>query len=424
MKSFSSFSFGCRVNQAELENINREFQKKGFQYRKENSDFIIINSCAVTQKAERKTRQLIYQLKRKYPDSKIIVTGCAATLWQQKKVNIKGIILIPNSQKNNLVKLLISRQKTNPKSDKNPFSKYLPSGRFLLKIQDGCNRHCSYCIVPFLRGTAKSQKISKIIREIKSAQNIKEVILTAINTENFGMHSRETLTELIRAIFTGTKVARICFGSIHPWSLTDEFLDYYKKIVNDKLLSKRFVHFFHIPIQSGSDRILKLMNRGYAIAEIAKKINKLHQINPHALIATDIIVGFPGETEKDFQETYNFLKKSPISKFHIFRFSKREGTRAFSLAKNLGEVKPQIMSVRAKKILLLGKDKYKEFQQNLLGQTYSALFLEKIINNYQEVLLNNGVSALIQIGKGNAGEIKEVLLQSFQEGKLIGKPIE
>ena len=211
-------------------------------------------------------------------------------------------------------------------------SKYLNSGRTLIKIQDGCQRFCSYCIVPYLRGTPRSETIENLKLKIKSlGKNIKEIIFTAINTEAFGFDTGEKLITLIDQTIEVTKIQRISFGSIHPWSIDNEFLDYYKKI----LPLKRLINFFHVPIQSGSNKILNLMKRSYTREEIMEKLQSIKRLNKFALIATDVIVGFLDETDKDFQDTYDFLEKSPISKFHIFRFSNRDNTAAHYMKKNL-----------------------------------------------------------------------------------------
>jgi len=224
----------------------------------------------------------------------------------------------------------------------------------MIKIQDGCDRFCSYCIVPYLRGKPKSKLIENIIKEIKTHNKPpNEVILTAINTECFGKDTGETLIQLIDAVLKQTTVPEISFGSIHPWSITDKFLQYYQSIIP----TNRCIPFFHIPIQSGSNKILKFMNRGYTKEELMEKLNKIKHINPQAFIGTDIIVGFPGETEVEFQETYEFLISAPIDKIHVFRFSPRPGTTAEKLEKIYKEITPEEKRLRSKLLLELSKKK-------------------------------------------------------------------
>lgn len=339
----------------------------GLVWSDKNPDFYIINSCAVTGKAEREVRQHIYQTRKKFPKTKIIVTGCAATDWKKNEDSIRGAdFLIPNNKKQSIPSI-IDQMSSKTGVDKSPtpqyrlnmltryHDKFLSSGRLMVKIQDGCDRYCSYCIVPYLRGSPKSKTIEEIVTTIQHYQNISEVILTAINTGCFGKDNEETLIDLIDTVLEKTTVPKISFGSIHPWSVTDEFLEYYQSIIP----TNRFVPFFHIPIQSGSNRILQLMNRGYTKEDIFKKLQKIKKINPEVFIGTDIIVGFPGETYKEFQETYDFVKYAPIDKIHIFRFSPRPGTAAEKLKKIHGEPTPEDKHERSQMLLELNKRKLK-----------------------------------------------------------------
>jgi len=349
-----SFVFGCRVNEAEKQQLDKQLIENGFIWNEKQPAFYIINSCAVTGKAEREVRQHIYQIRKRFPKSKIIVTGCSATLWIKNKTLLQEADHYVNNKDKNSILQLMTRGTSNqkPKQTKEEFhDKFLKSGKMMVKIQEGCNRFCSYCIVPYLRGPVKSETVSDIIKLIIQNQKLaKEVILTAINTDAFGKDTKETLIQLIESILMNTKVERVSFGSIHPWSITKEFLDWYRLNKDNP----RFVHFFHIPIQSGSNTILKLMNRKYTTKELLDNLNMLHEIDPNALIATDIIVGFPGETEIEFQETYTFLKNSPITKFHVFRYSNRPGTAASQLP---NEPTFQIKRERSKKLIDLSTKK-------------------------------------------------------------------
>lgn len=356
-QTFFSFSFGCRVNEAEKIALDTALLRLGYQWREKNPDIYIINSCAVTGKAEREVRQHIYQIRKRYPETTIIVTGCAATRWiMTNNAPNEADYYIPNLQKQSIPQLLQTIKEKQIRNQINPpltyRDKFLHSGRLMIKIQDGCDRFCSYCVVPYLRGKPHSRHIKEIIEEILTYDSsIKEVILTAINTECFGKDTGETLIQLIDAVLTQTTVPKVSFGSIHPWSITDEFLEYYQSIIK----TNRLIPFFHIPIQSGSNKILKLMNRGYTKEEILKKIKLIKKINPQAFIGTDIIVGFPGEKDKEFNETYEFLKNAPIDKIHVFRFSPRPGTTAEKLGKTYRE--PTSQEKHKRSGLLLGLNK-------------------------------------------------------------------
>jgi len=430
---FCSYSFGCRVNQAEKEEIDRQMIRAGFIYEDKRPNIFIINTCAVTQKAEREARQLIYKIKKENPECQIIITGCVATYWQKNNLyqNLPVNLLVQNTNKKFLINIVKKRlpqqfygdrsghQKIGPTTQKElVFDKLIASGRLLIKIQDGCHRFCSFCIVPYLRGLPKSVRIKDIINKINQLEgNIKEIILTAINTEAFGRDTKETFADLIRAVTEQTKVPRISFGSIHPLTINNTFLDLYKKIIPDG----RLVNFFHIPIQSGSNRMLSLMKRGYYEEEVAEKVQSIKRLNKNAFISTDIIVGFLEETDQDFEETYHFLKTVPIDKFHIFRFSKRKGTASYFMSQRLKEPSEFVKKIRAKKLQELSDKKLTDFKKSLINYQSPALFLNKRNGGCQEVLLDNQIPVWVKTLENHRGEIKNVKIISFKNGKLFGK---
>jgi len=432
MNTFFSYSFGCRVNEAEKEEIDRQMYKTGFIFEAKNPDIYIINTCSVTQKAEREARQMIFRVKKTLPNSKIVVTGCSATYWLKNNLQktLPIDLLIDNVNKQFLVDLIKSRLLNKTKT-KEPrlinlkqavTNKFIGSGRIMIKIQDGCQRFCTYCIVPYLRGTPKSFKINEIVNKVNSlnnVNNIQEVILTAINTEAFGLDTKESLIGLLQNIINKTSIPRISLGSIHPWSVNDAFFKFYKKY----LQKNRLVNFFHVPIQSGSNKILSLMKRGYTSEEMLQKLEKLRSLNEYSLIATDVIVGYFEENEADFKDTYNFLKKSPISKFHVFRYSKRDRTAGFYMAKRLKEPSSLIKTQRAKALIELSKKKYQAFMKKNLGRNTSILLLEKIIGNYQEGLTDNQLPIWIKKTSRKPGILVDVKIISYKRGQLFGKII-
>lgn len=425
--TFASFSFGCRVNYAEKQEIDRQMAKAGFVYEEKQPDIFIINTCSVTQKAEREGRQLIYQLRKKHPQAKIIITGCSATYWQKNSLynNLPVDLLINNVAKEFLVNLLMKRFFPQPKSNQRSLSraiynKFLNSGRLLIKIQDGCHRFCSFCIVPYLRGQPKSRKIKEILEKInQEKRDIKETILTAINSDAYGYDTKESFIDLVTTIVEQTKIPRISFGSIHPLTINNEFLDFYKTV----LPQRRLVNFFHIPLQSGSNKILSLMKRGYVKEQVMESVQSIKRLNKNTFITTDVIVGFLEETAAEFEKTYNLLKVAPIDRFHIFRFAKRKGTAAYFISKRLKEPDAQTKLKRAKILADLGKKKFQMFLQKQVGLNSSALFLNKKIKNYQEALLENQVPAYIESNKDLTGQIKNVKIISFKKGRVFGKII-
>jgi len=424
-KTFIIYSFGCRVNEAEKVQIQLGFEKKGFTYDEKAPSIGIINTCAVTAKAEREARQLIYKLKKKGL-GKLIITGCSATYWMKTKSlsKLPVDLCIENTNKDYLVDLVVNRFfctdspcPNNGAVLESAPDKFLRSGRLMLKIQDGCHRFCSYCIVPYLRGTPKSFSIHNLESKIHNYQNpISEVIFTAINTEAFGKDTGESLTDLIQTIIDKTNVPRISFGSIHPWSITPEFMRWYGSLKQ----KDRFVHFFHIPLQSGTNKTLSLMKRGYTTEEFIWKINEIHKTNPFAFIATDVIVGFLDESESDFETTYSFLEKSPISKFHVFRFSKREKTAAYYMAKRLKEPTSEEKKKRSKALIELSNRKYYEFLVQNIGRKSLALHIGAIKDGYQEALLDNQIPVYVKTNKNLNGTIQKVKVIEVKEKKLFG----
>jgi len=430
MKTFYSYSFGCRVNEAEKEEIDRQMLENGFIYEAKKPDIFIINSCCVTQKAEREVRQLIYRVKKENPKVLLVVTGCAATYWLRNKLyqTLPVNLIIDNINKQFLSDQPVLDRSGLPagKAGREKMvrtSKFINSGRLIVKIQDGCQRFCSYCIVPYLRGQPKSERIKNLELKIKNYQRkVSEVILTAINTEAFGIDTGEKFVDLVKTIINKTKIPRISFGSIHPWSIDEKFLRFYQEY----FLKKRLVNFFHVPLQSGSNKMLTLMKRGYKREEMLKKLQSIKRLNKYAFLSTDVIVGFPGETEKDFEETYDFLEKSSISRFHIFRFSKRKGTAAYFMTKYFKEPKDAEKIKRAKILAELGRKKYEEFLRKNVGRTSSVLFLQKRINGFHEGLLDNQLPIFVPIQPRRSyrpGRIINVKIIEFKKGRLFGKII-
>lgn len=430
METFDSFSFGCRVNQAEIEAINSELIQKGYKKDGANPDLYIINTCSVTKKAEREARKLIYKVSRENPKTKIIVTGCAATNWSKTNTKVDGVdYLIDNKGKEYVVELLEKKyKKIDSKIKKinkfdshqiNATDRFMRSGRVVVKIQDGCHRFCTYCIVPYLRGLPKSKKISEIISVINQYPDYSESILTAINTEAFGRDTKENFLDLIDKVLEKTNIPRISFGSIHPWSIDDNFIKKYKNWSNDD----RFVDFFHIPLQSGSNKMLNLMKRDYTREDFIERLEKIKDINEMAFIGTDVIVGFLEEKDSDFEDTYNFLEQTPISKFHVFRFSKREHTAAYHLSKRLEKPDVNKSKERSKRLRDLSRKKFLKFQQNHINKLFKALILEKEIDGLRQVVLSNNMLAYAKIDKDFTGEIKRVKIESCKKGLLFCKMI-
>lgn len=433
-KTFYSFSFGCRVNQAEKEALDRQLLNLGYEFDEKNPEMYIINTCSVTNKAEREAKQMVYQVRKNFPETKIVVTGCAATNWVKTRTEVKGVDLLIDNQNKEFMATLIEKRLQGTESSleglssaKNTYNslssatyqdKFLQSKRLIIKIQDGCQRFCTYCIVPYLRGLPKSIPVQTIIDTLNNMeQDYKEVILTAINTEAYGYDTKkETFLDLVKAVLEQTNAPRMSFGSIHPWSFTEDFFTLYEQYAQ----SKRWVHFFHVPLQSGSNKMLSLMKRNYTREEFVEKLDRLARLNPFAFIGTDVIVGFLEETDKDFDDTYTFLEQTPISKFHVFRYSERQHTAASYMGKRLNEPTPEEKKKRAHALAELGKKKYAAFVEKHVGHTFEALLLERREGNWQHALLENQIPVLVKTEKDLVGELKDVKVVENKEGNLLG----
>jgi len=422
-KTFQSFVFGCRVNEAERMKMDRQLIEAGYSVDLTSPSFLIINSCAITGKAEREAKQLIYQLRKNHPEARIVLTGCAATLWEKYNTIDDKIadIIVPNDKKSSLMSSLLihwGSPSATAAVAKPAGDKFRLSNRLLVKIQDGCHRFCSYCIVPYLRGFPQSQRIDDLVTYINSLLPIpSEVVLSAINTEAFGKDTGETLINLIKHVLKETKIPRIAFGSIHPWSLTDEFIEYYRTTLSKE---KRFVQFFHVPIQSGSQTILCSMKREYNINDVMKKLSVIKKINPQIFLATDIIVGFLGETDELFEETYSLLEKNPISRFHVFRFSNRPHTAAFYLRKRLKEPTMEEKKKRSHLLMALSNKKYQAFIELQIGVLSSALVITKY-NEGMKILLDNQVEGILTSKHCLPGQMVHVTIIAAKDGIVICK---
>lgn len=418
INTFFSYSFGCRVNHAEKELLDRMLVAAGWKMSDKNPDYFIINSCAITQKAEKEVRNYVKKIKKENPKTKIILTGCAATLWKNKLIDLDlPVYSTFENTKKDFIFSFINKNLQSKQGEMIATDRFLASNRVVIKIQEGCSRFCSYCIVPFLRTKNKSKMTKDVVEEINVDVNYKEAILTAINTECYGDGNNEDLSLLIDKVIKQTKIARISFGSINPWSINPKLL----KTLNKYKDNPRLLPFFHIPIQSGSDRILDLMKRDYHIDKITEKINAILDIYPKALIATDIIIGFPTETEDDFQETVDLIKKLPINKVHIFRFSRRPGTATDQIIKDHGEVKEVVKSERAKVLKKIVDEKYYTFLKGLIGYECEGLFTLNRKGRLQEILLNNQVPAWIETKTDMTGQINKIKICEFKNGQLFGK---
>jgi threonylcarbamoyladenosine tRNA methylthiotransferase MtaB len=366
-------TLGCRLNEAELETWAQAFQKSGLQVirQAENANLIVINSCAVTQDAARKSRHLIRKVHRENPAAKLVVSGCYATLNQDEAELLLGVdLVVSNKDKDQLVERSLAELNldTMPAMSTEPGAISLFTRgrqRAFVKVQDGCRYRCTFCIVTVARGDEKSRSIQDVIDEINALhqQNINEIILTGVHLGGYGSDLETNLTDLIKAILSQTDVPRIRLGSLEPWELDDEFYQLFE--------NPRIMPHLHLPLQSGSDTVLRRMARRCKTEEFAEIVARLRKINPLFNITTDIIVGFPGETETEWQESLAFIQQVGFGRLHIFTYSPREGTKAATLPNPVPE---PIKKLRSQQLHLIGNEMRLTFYQDNLGKQFPVLW--------------------------------------------------
>ncbi|MCX7074496.1 MAG: tRNA (N(6)-L-threonylcarbamoyladenosine(37)-C(2))-methylthiotransferase MtaB [Methylococcales bacterium] len=366
-------TLGCRLNEAELETWAQTFQAKGHAITRDitTAQLVVINSCAVTQDAARKSRQLIRRIHRENPHAKLVVSGCYATLNTTEAQALLGVdLVVSNKDKANLVEKSLSELtfESMPEMATEPAEIALFTRgrqRAFVKVQDGCRYRCTFCIVTVARGDEVSRSIADVITEIKvlHMQGIKEVILTGVHLGGYGSDNGENIVSLIQAILSKTDIPRLRLGSLEPWELNDEFFTLFE--------NPRLMPHLHLPLQSGSDAVLRRMARRCKIEEYAKMLERLRRQIPLFNITTDIIVGFPNETEDEWLESIEFIKKCGFGHIHIFTYSPREGTKAATLP---NPVPYEIKKQRSEQLHRLAEEmKYNFYTQNL-GQTFSVLW--------------------------------------------------
>ena len=378
-KRVAFHTLGCKLNFSETATISRDFIRHGFEkvnYRDE-ADIYVLNTCSVTENADKEARKLIRSAKRRNPASSIVVIGCYAQLKPNDIAAIDGVDLVLGAEeKFNLLNHL-STVETNGsakviQSDIDHVHTFKPSfssgerTRSFLKIQDGCDYTCSFCTIPLARGGNRSDTIAntmKTAREV-ALTDAREIVLTGINIGDFGKGSDETFFHLIRQLDKLENIDRIRISSIEPNLLTDEIIEFC-------VTSQKFMPHFHVPLQSGSDKILSAMRRRYKRGLFEDRIAKIKKTIPDACVGVDVIVGFPGETEEDFLETYNFLNELDISYLHVFTYSERPNTDAIAIN---AVVPKAVRAQRSKMLHILSDKKQRFFHEQFIGKTRQVLF--------------------------------------------------
>ncbi len=420
------FTVGCKLNQYETQAIAEQLEGCGFERVdfSQPAEIYVINTCTVTKESDYSSRQAIYRAKRRSPQAKIIVTGCYAQLEKEFLEKLPGVsLVVEQDQKGELANKIASlfgdhTIKLGEKKKDDEFfgfkvCKHAKHTRALVKIQDGCDKRCSYCVVPLARGKEKNRDVDSILAEINCLvkNGYKEVVLTGVHIGRYnsaigrslpdgwqagasGGKDSLNLAHLTERILNDTKVQRLRFTSIDPKEFSDELIDLISKS-NRPDASQRIARHLHIPLQSGDNHILSLMKRDYTADEYGKLLVKIKSAIPEVMIGADVIVGFPGETDEQFENTYQFILSSPLSYLHVFSYSDRKGTIASQFP---DKVPPHIIHERSETLHNLGRKKWEEYLDLFIGKTLDVLIEQKrdkktnklsgLSDNYIRVLLD------------------------------------
>lgn len=424
MKKAALHNLGCKVNAYETEAMQHLLEEAGYEIVPftQKADVYVINTCSVTNMADRKSRQMLHKAKKNNPDSIVVAAGCYVQTSEKEVLNDLSVdIVIGNDRKHDLVRLLdeYSLDSVNDTVDdindgKHDFEELFidqtkEHTRAFIKVQDGCNQFCSYCIIPYARGRVRSRRFENVIAEVErlAANGFKEVVLTGIHLSSYGVDFEEAtgLLELIQAVNAVKGIERIRLGSLEPKIVTEHFASELSKL--DKICPH-----FHLSLQSGCDATLKRMNRKYTTKEYERGCELLRKYFVHPAITTDVIVGFPGETEEEFEQTKAYLEHIHFYEMHIFKYSKRKGTRAAVMPDQIDE---QIKAARSEKLIALGHDMSKEFRKFYIGKNEEALFEEKAVIGDKEYFVGY-TKEYVKVAK----ETDENLENQIVSGRISG----
>lgn len=430
MKRIAINTLGCKLNFAESSTVGRQFISKGFEIVPfhDKADIYLINTCSLSHRAERECRQIIRSAVKRSPDAYIIVFGCYSQLQPEQIASINGVDLVLGTkekfeifkyvdifQKNNYPKIFVSDVE-----ELNDFGLAYSGDvdnrtRAFLKVQDGCDYKCSYCTIPLARGSSRSQTIEDSVSQMRilAEKGFKEVIISGVNVGDYGKNASEDLLFLLKSFSKVDGIERIRISSVEPNLLTEDLINYI-------LGSDKFCNHFHIPLQSGSDEILKLMMRRYSVKDYKKVIEYIKLQNTEAGIGADVIVGFPGESEKYFEDTYEYLRDLPISYLHVFTYSERPNTSALKYG---NVVEPRIRFFRNKKLRILSKKKKYHFHSQFVDKIMSVLFEGKMKDGLITGLTGNYIRIKTQPSENVVNEIVDTLIVKINEDECEGKII-
>lgn len=429
MRKAALHNLGCKVNAYETEAMQQLLEAAGYEIVpfQDKADVYIINTCSVTNMADRKSRQMLHRAKKQNPDAVVVAAGCyVQAASEELKKDLAVDVIIGNNKKQDLVGILetyFSRQEERPdyvipigdtkEYEELKISRIADHTRAFIKVQDGCNQFCSYCIIPYTRGRVRSRRPEDVIREIETlaANGYQEFVLTGIHLSSYGVdfpqEEKETLLSLILRIHRLDGVKRIRLGSLEPRIVTEEFAGTLAGL-------EKICPHFHLSLQSGCDETLKRMNRHYTTAEYEECCRLLREHFDHPAITTDVIVGFPGETEEEFAATKEYLERIHFYEMHIFKYSRRAGTRADRMPDQIPE---QVKTVRSDELLALEKEMSLEYRKSLLGCKKQVLLEEKITVDGREYMVGH-TKEYVKIAAPCSENRKNTFVEGIVEGML------
>lgn len=398
------YTLGCKVNQYETNAMIQQFQEHGYELvdYEEKADIYIINTCTVTNMSDKKSREMLRRAKKQNPVSTLVAVGCYAQVGKEKLEQIPEIdLILGTNEKNNIVAYVEKYRKEKKREEvvtdvmqMREFQDfgtitYTDKNRAAIKVQDGCDRFCSYCIIPYARGRVRSRKIESVVKEAEeiSKKGVKEIVITGIHIASYGkdLPGNISLIHLLEALNAVPTIQRIRLGSLEPKLMTKEFIERLVKL-------EKICDHFHLSLQSGCNATLARMNRRYTTEEFYEVVTMLRQAYPNVSLTTDIIVGFPGETEEEFEETYQFLQKVQFYKMHVFKYSPRSGTKAAQMKEQIDGNKKEI---RSNRLLELSDKNQQEQNKKEIGKVVEVLWEEYKdgyyighTTNYEEVKIN------------------------------------
>ncbi len=421
-KRVALHTLGCRLNFSETGSIAKGFQERGYEVVNfgEPADVSFINTCTVTDGADSTCRNLIRKAHKASPEGKIVVAGCYAQMDSERISKMTGVdLVLGTSEKYKVFDYLHEEKEEKVHIDKTATfygaatSEAEGHTRAFLKIQDGCNYVCSFCIIPQARGRSRALPIDEAIKNAKEvvANGFKEIVLTGVNIGEYEANTGERLTDLVYRLFEIEGLERLRLGSVEPNTFTDDLIEAFKS-------SPKFMEHFHIPLQSGDDDILTLMRRKYNVAYYRKVINKIITEFPNAGIGADVICGFPGETEEQFQNTYKLLKELPITHFHVFPYSSRKNTLASRMEDH---IQHGVKKERVRTLTMFGEAKLEMFSEDQVGSSSEVLFERQNKFGYWEGYTRNYVRVYLKTSADLKNKIRHVYLRDYVNGRLMGE---